>query len=65
MEPIASNLAMHQGVASRQITYRLLLTSLWATLLLLAVEAIGDGRTIPSPCWQNLSIPWWMGLAPS
>ncbi|MBU6228606.1 MAG: cation diffusion facilitator family transporter [Cyanobacteria bacterium REEB459] len=32
---------MHQGASPRHLTYRLLLTSLWATLLLLVVEAIG------------------------
>ncbi len=39
---------MHQGTSPRQITYRLLLTVLWATLLLLAVEAIGG--------WANHSL---------
>jgi divalent metal cation (Fe/Co/Zn/Cd) transporter len=32
---------MNQGDYQRQIVYRLLLTSLWANLLLLAVEALG------------------------
>ena len=39
---------MNSGAYPRQMSYRLLLTALWATLLLLAVEAIGG--------WANQSL---------
>ena len=39
---------MNEGEYQRRISYRLLLTTLWATLLLLAVEAIGG--------WANQSL---------
>ena len=39
---------MNEGEYQRRISYRLLLTTLWATLLLLAVEALGG--------WANQSL---------
>lgn len=39
---------MNEGAYQRRMSYRLLLTTLWATLLLLAVEAIGG--------WANQSL---------
>jgi cation diffusion facilitator family transporter len=48
IEPIAYRLSMNEGPYQRRISYRLLLTTLWATLLLLAVEGIGG--------WANQSL---------
>ncbi len=48
MSPVEFCLPMNEGDYQRRISYRLLLTTLWATLLLLAVEAIGG--------WANQSL---------